>query len=309
MIDDALGPESEFDTIRRLVARWGPAASGIGDDAAVLSAVRGNAFVVSVDAAIEGRHFKAEWLTAREIGYRAVAAALSDLAAMAASPAGVLVAFGVPARWRDRLMDVADGVGDAVVQSGTVVVGGNLSAASEFSITATVLGTVFSPLSRAGARAGDRVYVTGRLGGPRMAIASLEGGVASPPFRDRFAHPVPRLIEGRWLAERGATSAIDVSDGLIADVRHIAVASAVSVEFDAAAIPRVAGASVADALQSGEEYELVVTASDALDIGEFERRFALELTEIGRVTTASGADVVVPGVEVAALHGHDHFTR
>jgi thiamine-monophosphate kinase len=109
-----LGSGAEFDAIRRMVERWGDRASGIGDDAAVLTMPRGDAVVVSVDSAIEGVHFRAEWLSPAEIGYRAVAAALSDLAAMAASPRGVLIALGLPSSWRDRLDDLAEGIGDAV---------------------------------------------------------------------------------------------------------------------------------------------------------------------------------------------------
>src|SRR5262245_42670453 len=106
--------EAEFDAIKAMLARWGARAVGIGDDAAVLDAPRGDSLVVSVDTSVEGRHFKREWLSPREIGYRAVAAALSDLAAMAALPVGVLVALGVPRGWRDSLLELADGIGDAV---------------------------------------------------------------------------------------------------------------------------------------------------------------------------------------------------
>src|SRR5882672_2613293 len=108
-----LGPGAEFDVIRALLVRWGDRAAGIGDDAAVLRLTRGDALVTSVDSSVEGRHFKREWLSPREIGYRAVAAALSDLAAMAARPIGVLIAFALPEAWRNELGAIADGIGDA----------------------------------------------------------------------------------------------------------------------------------------------------------------------------------------------------
>ena len=237
----SLGPGAEFDAIRRMLEAWGPRAHGIGDDAAIVQVPRGEMLIASVDSAIENRHFKAGWLSSREIGYRAIAAALSDLAAMAARPLGVLVAIAVPHEWRDRLGDLAAGIGDAVEAAGTHVRGGNLSDATELSITTTAFGSAFAPLIRGGARVGDHVYVTGQLGGPARAIRHLMAGESAGAFRERFAHPVPRLLEARWLADRGATSAVDISDGLIADARHVAHASGVSIEIDGDQVPCVSG--------------------------------------------------------------------
>lgn len=305
-----LGPGAEFDAIRRMLDRWGDRASGIGDDAAVLRVPRGDALVVSVDAAVEGQHVRAEWLSAEEIGYRAVAAAMSDLAAMAAQPRGVLIAIGVPDAWRDRLDALADGIGDAVSHFGTTIVGGNLSAAGELSITTTVLGSAFAPLARSGARPGDRVYVTGRLGSVGAALAEFEAsGRATGPHRERFARPVPRLAEARWLADAGATAAIDISDGLAADARHVAAASGVALALDGARIPCADGVAAVAALRSGEEYELLVTARHALDTAAFERRFHLPLSEIGSVVAGTAGGVHVTGVSDANLTGHDHFSR
>ena len=203
---------------------------------------RGDSLVASVDSVVEGRHFKPGWLSPREIGYRAVAAALSDLAAMAARPLGVLVAMSIPDAWRAELDSLADGIGDAVSGANTYVLGGNLSDGTELSITTTVLGSAFAPLARGGARIGDRVYVTGRLGAPRARAASGCRAANLPAsFRERFAHPAARLDEARWLADRGATSAIDISDGLIADVRQLRAASGVRIAIDAARVPCVAG--------------------------------------------------------------------
>jgi len=314
--DTALGPGAEFDAIRLLVRRWGARARGIGDDAAVVSVPRGDLLVASVDSAVEGRHFKRDWLSPREIGYRAVAAALSDLAAMAARPLGVLVALTLPEAWRAELLDLADGIGEAVDAAGTTIIGGNLSDGDRLGITTTVLGSAFAPLRRDGARAGDRVYVTGRLGGPAAALRLLaEGKLAGSvggPYRERFVNPVPRLAEGRWLAEHGASAAIDISDGLIGDLRHLAAASGVDVEIDAARVPRLDDVGVEDALRSGEEYELVTTAPAPFDTEAFAARFGIPLTEIGTVAGAprdARSTVHVHGARVAPLEGYDHFSR
>src|SRR4051812_39417415 len=118
---------AEFDTIRALLARWGAAARGIGDDAAILDVPRGDSLVASVDATVEGRHFRDAWLTPREIGYRAAIAAMSDLAAMAAHPLGMLLALALPARWRSNVDALADGLGDAAREHAVPIVGGNIT--------------------------------------------------------------------------------------------------------------------------------------------------------------------------------------
>src|SRR5262249_36513315 len=152
---------------------------------------RGDRLVVSVDSAIEGRHFREGWLTPQEIGYRAVAAALSDLAAMAARPVGVFIALAVPERWRTDLLALADGIGEAVSSAASVIRGGNITTATELSITTTVLGSVFQPLVRSGARPADFIYVTGALGGPGAALARLERGASAGDHRARLARPTP----------------------------------------------------------------------------------------------------------------------
>lgn len=308
MTTTALGPGSEFDAIRALLDRWGARAIGVGDDAALLEVPRGDMLVVSVDSSVENRHFRVGWLTPREIAYRAVTAALSDLAAMAARPLGVFVALALPDAWRGELLAFADGIGDAVDAATTVIRGGNITASTELSITTTVCGSTFKPLARAGACAGDLVYVTGTLGASRAAFELLEQHQPAGRFRERFAHPAARLREARWLAARGATSAIDISDGLIADLRHIAAAALVGITIDAARIPRVDGVEVETALLSGEEYELVVTTPEPLDVAAFERKFSLPLTEIGAVSAMRPGDVRVIGARVADVRGHDHLS-
>jgi len=303
-----LGAGAEFDAIRRMLARWGNAAVGIGDDAATIALPRGDSLVVSVDSAVEGQHFKRTWLSPREISYRAVVAAASDLAAMAARPLGLLIAMTVPVSWRDHLDELADGMGEAARVAGTVIRGGNLSDGAELSINTTVLGAAFAPIARSGARAGDAVYVTGRLGAPAAAIRALESNRSPGEFRERFARPVARIREAIWLAERGITAAIDISDGLVADLGHLAAASGVGIDVDAARIPLFDGVDVDLAVSSGEEYELIVTASQALDEREFSRRFDLLLTRIGVVTNRANGGVEVQHASVARARGHDHFS-
>lgn len=308
-----LGSGAEFDLIRALADRWGPLAVGLGDDAAVLTAPRGERVVVSTDAAVDGIHFRREWMSLREIGSRATSAALSDLAAMAAAPIGVLVAFTTRADDAKDLLEVADGIADAVRNAGTVIAGGNLSVGPSLSITTTVIGTAFAPLTRRGARVGDAVYVTGRLGGPAAAVRALDiGAEPSPDHRARFIAPVPRIKEARWLAVRGATAAIDISDGLARDAEHLAVASNVSVEIDVDRVPMLDGVTPEDALGGGEEYELLVTATESLDEAAFAAAFALPLTRVGSVVASGLVPEVLllrAGNRVAAPPGYDHFSR
>lgn len=308
----ALGGGAEFDAIRAMLARWGDRAAGIGDDAAVLQVPRGDALVASVDTAIENRHFRADWITAREIGYRAVTAALSDLAAMAAQPLGVLVALALPESRHADIEAIADGIADATDAVRTRILGGNIAVADGLSLTTTVLGHAFAPLRRDGLREGDLIYVTGRLGGPGGAVASWKSGHRlHDDHRQRFVHPVARIREARWLADRGATAAIDISDGLAADLEHLAVASAAGVDVDLDRLPLIDGVNgPIAAASSGEEYELIVGARTALDAADFERTFGIPLTAIGRATSRDGGIVFRRGPErVAKPSGYDHLSR
>lgn len=308
-----LGPGREFDIIRDLLHRWGSRASGIGDDAAVVDVPRGAKLVVSTDASVEGVHFRRDWLSADEIGYRATVAALSDIAAMAATPLGILVALTISERWRGDTGAIGEGIGRAVAEYGVPILGGNTSRGGGLSITLTVLGAAARPLGRDGARGGDGVYVTGRLGGPLQAVRAFQQGAApTREARSRFAHPVPRIREALWLAARGAHAAIDISDGLAADLRHLAAASRVRLVIDVEKVPRFFGASTRDALSSGEEYELVVTAPAPIDCKAFETTFGEPLTRIGEVERTEGDKWELAAREggrfVDLPSGYDHFS-
>ena len=307
-----LGSGREFDIIRELLARWGPRAVGIGDDAALLDVPHGERLVVSADSSVEHIHFERAWLTSREIGFRATMAALSDLAAMGASPLGVLLALGLPKSWLDAAGELGDGVGDALARANTIVRGGDITGASDLTIAMTVLGSTTVPLRRSGARLGDTVYVTGSLGGPGAALAAWQRGDApSASARERFAHPVARIAESIWLAHGGARACIDISDGLLADAGHLAAASGVRIQIDLEQLPLHEGVAARDALVSGEEYELIVCAP-ALNASAFTRANQLALTAIGRVLEpipdGIGVTVRMNGERLAPAEGFRHFS-
>ena len=298
----------EAELIREFVALWGDRAAGIGDDAAILDIPRGEKLVVSTDASVENVHFRRADISPTEIGYRAAAAALSDLAAMAARPLGLLVALVLPVNRRGDAIAIAAGIGDAAAASSCPIIGGNLSSGGELSITTTVLGSSARPLTRSAARAGDSLYVTGELGGAAAAVRAWSSGSApDEKTRERFVRPVPRIREGIWLASHGATSAIDISDGLATDAGHLAEASGVAISMDADLVPRFAAASLEDALGGGEDYELLV-AGKSLDTAAFLKEFGIQLSQIGSVSEGTArVSFLDRGKPIAAPAGFDHL--
>jgi len=303
-----LGPGKEFDLVRTLLAEWGKSAQRIGDDAAVLDVPPGERLVVTTDTSVEGVHFRREWLNHFEIGYRATAASLSDLAAMGAHPIGVVIALTLPEGDRHEARELATGIREGASAVMCPIVGGDLSAGKVLSLTITALGSAARPLSRAGAKAGDRVYVTGALGGPAAAVRAWKAG-KQPTERDRarFAHPVPRVEPAIGLAARGASAAIDISDGLAADLTHVAAASKVRIEIDADRIPRLDGVSAIEAAGGGEEYEIIVTAPN-IDTRRFTEEFGLQLTDIGRVVAGHPeVKLLQGGARISTPTGFNHF--
>lgn len=314
----ALGAGAEFDRIRAIAGALGDAAAPLGDDCAVIATGPGRV-VMSTDVSVEGIHFRAAWLAPEEIGWRAAAAALSDLAAAGAECVGLLAAVSVPRDADDgQLVAVMRGVGSAVSSVGGRVLGGDLSRGPGWSLAITVVGRSERPVSRHGARAGDGVWVTGLLGGPRAALTAwTTGGTPAPAAREAFAHPLPRLAAGRWLAAHGATAMIDLSDGLGADAGHLAAASGVAIEVDVAAVPaspaalELGGAEPAAlfAARGGEDYELLAALpagfGDA-DARAFRAECGIPLTRVGQVCAGSGARLLLGGRPVEA-RGYDHF--
>lgn len=297
--------------MRGMLGRWGALARGIGDDAAIVDVKAGERLIVSTDTAIENVHFRRSWLTPAEIGYRCVTAALSDLAAMAARPLGVIVGLVLPDGWIDAVPALADGIGEAVAAHETLILGGDITRGPALMASVTVLGAARTPARRDAVSPGDIVYVTGLLGGPATALRALQAGrEPDPVHRARFAGPRARIREATALARQGATAMIDISDGLASELGHLAVASGVELRIDVARIPILRGCTLEDAARGGEEYELVVVAPHELDVDAFAREFALPLSEIGRARRAErpGVRASLDGTLVDLGAGHDHFS-
>ena len=305
-----LGPGAEFDRIRAIWRRLGSRVAAAGDDAAIVQL--GDARVaISSDMSVEGTHFRRAWVSPREIGWRAAAAALSDLAAVAAQPIGVMASVAVPADDLALAEELMEGVAAVAAPAGAVVWGGDLVRADRIVVDCTVVGTVTRPVLRAGAEPGDLVFVTGALGGPAEAIAAWEGGEEPEAgHRARFATPEPRIGPGQWLRDRGAKAMIDLSDGLLGDAGHLAAASAVRCTIVTDLVPLYPDVTRWQSMLGGEEYELLVAlpakvASEAA--GEFGRTFGIPLSRIGTIDSGTGVRLEREGREVAPPHGFSHF--
>jgi len=287
------------------VARW------IGDDAAVVAA-GGGAAVVSTDAMVEGVHFRLDWITAADVGHRALAGALSDLAAMGADAGEAYLALGVGGSLSGAgALELVRGAEALAARCGVTIAGGDVVGSPVAFVTFTVVGwalNVGSLVGRDGARPGDLVGVTGHLGGAAAAIERLSQRGAAVAHDDelimRYARPMPRLAEGRALADLGAHAMIDLSDGLASDAELIAQASGVALEIDLEALPLAAGVSdPALAASGGEDYELCFCVAPsqhdevAAAVGE--------VSWIGTVLDGAGAHFGDASGE-RELHGFEH---
>jgi thiamine-monophosphate kinase len=312
-----LGPGREFDRIRRMAERWKFLAKGLGDDCAFLE-VGDTTLAISLDLSVEDVHFRRVWLTPQEIGFRAAAAALSDLAAVGAVPTALLLALGAPEQEPEATLHaIADGVGEAVRHAGAAIVGGDLTRAPVLVVDCCVVGQCDRPVRRSGARPGDVLVVSGALGGPGAALAAWQAGrEPAPDARHRFARPEPRYVGARYLAGLGATAMIDISDGLGGDLGHLLAASGVGARLDVERIPvhpaalreaTLAGETPwAFAVRSGEEYELLA----ALPAGVTEevlRAAPLPLAVVGAVEAEPGVRARLHAVAVDLPGGFDHF--
>jgi thiamine-monophosphate kinase len=313
-------PPGEFELIEAFTRALPLAGEGVvlgpGDDAALLQAPPGEELVATVDAVEEGVHFDARF-TPADVGWKALAVNLSDLAAMGARPLWALVALGVPAGTpAARLAGVARGLGACARRHHVTVAGGNVTRAPGLALTVTVFGSLpaGTALRRDGARVGDAVMVSGTLG---EAALGLERHPA-PRFARRQRRPEPRLALGQAL--RGiASAAIDVSDGLVQDLGHLCKASRVGASLRIAELPLSPAYLKATArrrdpwalaLSGGEDYELAVTVPlgrvrDALAAAG---RVGTPLAVVGTITRQPGVQVARPhGGHHPVARGHDHL--
>jgi len=272
---------------------------------------------LSIDLSLEGVHFRTDWLSFREIGWRATAAALSDLAAEGAQPLGVLVSLAVPDNRQRRAgnaspaVQIMTGVGAAARSVAATVLGGDLVRSPRYLVDVCVLGLAARPVRRSGAHAGDGLWVTGRLGGAGLALAALRARRRlAPALRRRFARPVPRIAAGLWLGRHDARAMIDLSDGLSGDAAQLAAASGVAIAIELERVPCWPGVTPRAAARSGEEYELLVALPQRFgdrDARTFRRATGLPLTRIGRCVAGRGVRMTDHGRPVTLPRSFDHF--
>ncbi len=327
---------TEFELIARITAGLPAKAPelplGAGDDCAIVAGPGGRDWLVTADALLEGVHFRREWTELEQLGRKALAVNLSDIAAMGGAARFFLVTLGVPPG-----MGAADalrlhrGMAGLAAEAGALLIGGDTTASLQgiaISITAIGEAPAGGALLRSGARPGDGVFVTGALGGSALGLLLLqreERPQGAGPFIGRHLDPAARLAAGRMLRGSGAVTAmIDISDGLMADLGHIAEASGCGFEIDAARLPLqegladMASAIGADARQlalaGGEDYELCFTVrperAEALLAAWDEAAAGCPIARIGSVVAdrkvRRALDAAGRGIALSAA-GFDHF--
>jgi thiamine-monophosphate kinase len=316
----------EFELLDRIRARLpqpGPRVLlGSGDDAAIT--VPGGATATSTDALVDGVHFRREWSSPAQIGAKALAVALSDLAAMGAEPGEAYVVLGIPPDLDEGgCLELLDGIGRVAVETSTTLAGGDVTRAPVLTLAMTVVGHAPAAedlVTRSGARAGDALVVTGELGAAAAGLLLLEADRDLPgtPLVGRQLEPRPRLAAGRALAKAGATAMIDLSDGLGGDAGHIAAASGVGLRIETAALPLAPGVAelavaaghdpLVLATSGGEDYELLASLPEERLVDA--ARAVDEcggLTRIGEVVAGEGVEIRLPGGGLLSPRGFDQL--
>lgn len=310
------GEAGEFGLVQAITSRFAQGDHvrlGPGDDAAVVE-VAGGLVVASVDMLVQDRHFRLDWSTATDIGHKAAAEAMSDINAMGGTPTALLVGLGCPAdveaTW---LLELSDGLAEEADLVSASIVGGDLTSAAVIAISVTVLGTCEDGIvRRSGARPGDVVALAGRQGWADAGFTVLGRGFRSPrAVVDAHRRPHPPYLAGPEAARAGATSMIDVSDGFLQDIGHLAAAGGVAIDIESSRLDvpeplqAVGAAMGVDPLRfvltGGDDYGLVATFPPDVTLPESWRT-------VGRVLEpGDGAAVTVDGQTYPESAGHQHF--
>jgi thiamine-monophosphate kinase len=303
-------------------------ALGPGDDACVLRTSRGWQWVASSDAFIEGVHFVRRLHPPASIGYKALARAASDLAAMGATPRCFLLSLALPARLtKEWLASFLDGMARAARKFGMALAGGDTSQTDAIAINLTVLGEIRAgrAILRFGARPGDRIFVTGRLGAAQLGLEILLRGLSRRPDLRRLLAPQlfpnPPVALGQWLSRIGLpTAMMDLSDGLSTDLDRLCRSSGVGARIRATSLPAV---RVPEALRcrgiealnlardAGEDYQLLFTVPARASRRIPRRRDGVHITEIGEIVRGRGISIISADGSSSPLtpRGWDHFAR
>jgi thiamine-monophosphate kinase len=334
----------ELSLLREIRDRAGRTSSGvlrlgIGDDCALLAPRPGEELAITTDLSIAGRHFRLDWHQPESVGHRALARGLSDLAAMGARPVAAFLSLGLPRSltvaasrragsrsWVQRFLDGLLALAEA---HKTPLAGGDLAESPLAVADIVLVGAVprGRALLRSGARPGHLLYVTGALGGAAAGLARLAelAGPAQPARRNPprvpkkleallapHLYPQPRIAQGLWLQRRGlASAALDLSDGLSTDLAHLCQESGVAAEVDAVLLPIHPGATVAQALHGGEDYELLFTAPAATRVPR--SIVGVPVTCIGRIVKPRrghpSITLITPhGAQPLDPQGWEHFS-
>ncbi|UCH50624.1 MAG: thiamine-phosphate kinase [Chloroflexota bacterium] len=303
---------------------WQQVILGIGDDAAAWKSEE-NVQLATTDSLVQDTHFDLNIITWEELGWKAIAVNLSDIAAMGGTPRYALISLALPGELEtDCIENLYKGMAQIANQFGVAIVGGNIASSSKTMISVTVLGSLesTSALTRSAAIPGDQVAVTGNLGlsaaGLKMLRQHLKFDVETTRLlREAHSTPIPRIDEGQILLHRGVKAAIDISDGLLADLTHICQASKVSARINQNTVPvhpTVQKNFKSDylqlALSGGEDYELLFTTSSQI-INRLKKAMPCPVTMIGEITQGTPGEVTLIDAESKIIPwqkaGWEHF--